>query len=178
MLFLLFWNIAGTYTNTQNIPECQEHDGNYIVDSLKEFSKLLGYKNKDGGKFNTKVIIIHEQKLFNLFTEITQNCIQWYCILFCAILFSFFTTEHVGVNSWTSTILCCVLAFQKSRILAQMLNYTPIKNSGFECTLRVNILAANSKLIGSRHPDTLSIMIMINTIPSLHFCRDRGPMIH
>lgn len=76
MLFLLFWNIAGTYTNTQNIPECQEHDGNYIVDSLKEFSKLLGYKNKDGGKFNTKVIIIHEQKLFNLFTEITQNCIQ------------------------------------------------------------------------------------------------------
>lgn len=76
------------------------------------------------------------------------------------------------------TILCCVLAFQKSRILAQMLNYTPIKNSGFECTLRVNILAASSQFIGSRHSDTLSIMNLMNTIPSLHFCRNRGPMIH
>lgn len=136
MLFLLFSSIAGTFTNTQNIPKCQEHDGNYIVDSLKEFSKLLGYKNKDGGKFNTKVliIIIHEQKLFNLFTEIKQNCIQWYCILFCTILFSFFYymacwCEFLNLKP----ILCCVFAVQKLRILAQM--HTPIKNSGFECTL-------------------------------------------
>lgn len=73
-------------------------------------------------------------------------------------------------------ILCCVFAVQKLRILAQM--HTPIKNSGFECTLRVNILAASSQFIGSRHSDTLSIMNLMNTIPSLHFCRNRGPMIH
>lgn len=81
-LFLLFLSIDNIFMNTQNM--C-------VRTSLHKDTRTPGTHRKlccwhfvgkwvkrRWRKFNLKVLIIHEQKLFKLFTEITENCIQWY----------------------------------------------------------------------------------------------------